>query len=92
MRNALIYLKPVIVSNSHVYNEFLNKDFIYKYSDYNNINLLSDKINEVINTDIDIIKEKMIIQRSYLEENEYNEKNKLLINICKSLYLNLNII
>lgn len=88
IRNALIYLKPVIVSNSHIYNEFYNQKFIYKYEDFNNIDLLSEKINELINTDMEDINKNIILQKDYLESKTFKKMNELLINICKSLYLN----
>ena len=88
IRNVLVYLKPIIVSNSHIYNEFNNQKFIYKYEDYNNIDLLCDKINEVINTETKDIEKKMLLQKKYVEENIFKKKNELLINICLSLYLN----
>ena len=54
------------------------------------INLLSDKINDLLNMDVNDIKKNMILQKKYLENNDFKKKNELLINICISLYINLN--
>jgi hypothetical protein len=71
IKQCLPYLKPIIVSNSHIYNEYIYKDFIFKYDNYDSVDILYDKIKEILDTDPKIIETLMHKQKDFVYENTY---------------------
>lgn len=89
IRNALSTLKPIIISNSNKFKDFFNINFIYKYSDCNSIQLLKEKIEEVLLLlDPKILIENSKLMLKYIKENSFDKAHTNIINVCHSLFIN----
>jgi hypothetical protein len=87
IRSVLTQLKPCIVPNTHNYNDLDDNDFIFKY-DKDNINDLENKIKDIINYDKYKLHSRLLKQKNFVEENLFNYKKELLLNVCSSLFIN----
>jgi O-antigen biosynthesis alpha-1,2-mannosyltransferase len=88
IRNAISTLKPIIISNSGKFKDFLNRNFIYKYSDCNSIQLLKEKIEEVLLLDPKIHIENSKLMLKYVKENSFDKAHTNILNVCHSLFIN----
>ena len=88
IRNAICTLKPILISNSNKFREFFDLNFIYKYSDYNSIQLLKEKIEEILLLDQKIHLENSRSMLKYIKKNSFDKAHSKILNICNSLFIN----
>lgn len=90
IRDALSACKPILISNSKIYTEFYDKDFIYKYNDYNSIQSLKSKLEEVLSYKKERHLNNCFNMLNYCKIHSFDKANHLIKNIAISLYINKN--